>query len=82
VAPFLFHIGEQLPVTLDPEEAVEALWLPLRVLRAPANHCVRPVPGMPQEMKFPCVELPAVPLWGFTYRLLADWLGLPSPAVD
>jgi hypothetical protein len=50
------------------------------MLRDPARHFMRAVPGMPPEMRFPCVELPAVPLWGFTYRLIADWLGLDSRA--
>jgi hypothetical protein len=27
-------------------------------------------------MLFPAVQLPGAPLWGFTYRLLTDWLGM------
>jgi hypothetical protein len=27
-------------------------------------------------MLFPSVQLQGAPLWGFTYRLLTDWLGL------
>ena len=30
-------------------------------------------------MRFPSVELDGTPLWGFTYRLIADWLGLATP---
>jgi 8-oxo-dGTP diphosphatase len=79
VAPFLFQVAGELPVILDPREAVEALWTPLSILRDPARHAVQCVPGQPKEMPFPAIELNGVPLWGFTYRLLADWLGLRFP---
>ena len=76
VAPFLFRVAAELPVVLHPPEAVEALWTPLEILRDPARHAVQCVPGLPKEMQFPAIELNGVPLWGFTYRLIADWLGL------
>ena len=76
VSPFLFLVDSQLPAVPDPREAVEAAWVPLRILRDPARHALRPVPGRPAQMLFPTVDLPAVPLWGFTYRLITDWLGL------
>lgn len=76
VAPFLFHVDGELPTTLDPREAVEALWTPLSILRDPARHSPQSVPGQPKEFKFPAIELNGVPLWGFTYRLITDWLGL------
>jgi len=76
VAPFLLRIPGELPVVLDPREAVEALWTPLSLLRDPTRHAVQCVPGQPKEIQFNAVELNGVPLWGFTYRLSADWLGL------
>ncbi len=76
VAPFVFRVDCELPTVLDAREAVESLWVPLRVLRDPARHRLAPVPGRPAEALFPGVDLNGVPLWGFTYRLLADWLGL------
>jgi 8-oxo-dGTP pyrophosphatase MutT (NUDIX family) len=80
VAPFLFPIDRRPPTILDPAEAVEAFWIPLRNLIDPAMNALRPVPGRPPEILFPAVELNCVPLWGFTYRLLSDWLELtPSP---
>jgi ADP-ribose pyrophosphatase YjhB (NUDIX family) len=66
--------GHELPLTLDPQEAVEAVWVPLSVLRDPARHALRPVPGLPPEVRFPAIDLNGVPLWGFTYRLITDWL--------
>jgi ADP-ribose pyrophosphatase YjhB (NUDIX family) len=76
VAPFEFAVESELATVLDPEEAVEAVWMPLRRWRDPAEHALRPVPGMPSHFLFPAIELNGVPLWGFTYRLTADWLGL------
>jgi 8-oxo-dGTP pyrophosphatase MutT (NUDIX family) len=76
VAPFVFRIDACLPTVLDPKEAVEAAWIPLSLLRDPAQHTLQPVPHRPQEMLFPTVPLSGTPLWGFTYRVIADWLGL------
>lgn len=83
VAPFLFRVDSELPATLDPREAVEARWVPLRVLKDPAHHCLRCVPGQPARISYPAVDLnDRVPLWGFTYRVIGGWLGLhgnPDP---
>jgi 8-oxo-dGTP pyrophosphatase MutT (NUDIX family) len=79
VAPFLFRVDRERRAVLGREEAVDALWVPLSVLRDPARHALRPVPGVPPEIWFPAIELHGPPLWGFTYRLLADWLGLAPP---
>jgi len=76
VAPFVFDIETERPASLDAQEAVEALWVPLSVLRDPARHALRPVPGLPPEVLFPAIDLNGVPLWGFTYRLITDWLEL------
>jgi 8-oxo-dGTP pyrophosphatase MutT (NUDIX family) len=78
VAPFVFSVDRELPAVADPREAVEAIWVPVAVLRDPARHAVRPVPGMPSDMPFPGIELNGVPLWGFTYRLAMEWLGVDA----
>jgi 8-oxo-dGTP pyrophosphatase MutT (NUDIX family) len=82
VAPFVLDIAHQLPATADPEEAVEARWVPLAVLTDPAHHHLSPVPGMPRNVVFPSIDLNGVPLWGFTYRLLSDWLGTAGQPQD
>jgi 8-oxo-dGTP pyrophosphatase MutT (NUDIX family) len=76
VAPFVFSIESELPTIAAPEEAVETLWVPARVLRDPTRHAVHSVPGMPPEQQFPGIELNGVPLWGFTYKLVTSWLGV------
>ena len=82
VAPFVFRVDRELETTLDTREAVESFWIPVDLLRSPARHCLRAVPGRPKEMLFPTIELTGVPLWGFTYRLLTDWMRPPDRNVD
>ncbi len=74
VAPFVFPVPQPLPTVLDPREAAEALWVPVRMLEDPARHSLQSVPGMPAGRQFPAMDLKGVPLWGFTYRLLTEWL--------
>jgi 8-oxo-dGTP pyrophosphatase MutT (NUDIX family) len=82
VAPFLFQANAILPTVLDPQEAAESFWMPLSLVRDPARHCLRPVPRLPREMAFPAIELNGVPLWGFTYRVIIEWLGLHAEGLS
>jgi 8-oxo-dGTP pyrophosphatase MutT (NUDIX family) len=76
VAPFVFEVDGELPTVVDREEAVDAVWIPQSVWCDPAKHSLRAVPGLPGNWLFPAVDLNGVPVWGFTYRLATDWLGL------
>jgi 8-oxo-dGTP pyrophosphatase MutT (NUDIX family) len=76
VAPFVLKVDRHLPTVLDTLEAAEAMWVPLAILRDPARHGLYSVPGRPPEMRFQAIDLNGTPLWGFTYRLLMDWLGV------
>jgi 8-oxo-dGTP pyrophosphatase MutT (NUDIX family) len=78
VAPFVFRVDTELATILDPLEAAHAQWVPLEYLRDLNRHRLRSVPGVTPQMLFPAVDLEGAPLWGFTYRLLTDWLGLPA----
>lgn len=82
VAPFSFRAPCELPTLLDPEEAAESVWIPLSLLRDPSRHCLTCVPRQPRERVFPAIQLNGMPLWGFTYKVLSQWLRLhaPSPA--
>jgi 8-oxo-dGTP pyrophosphatase MutT (NUDIX family) len=80
VTPFLLRADAALAAVPDGREAVEAAWIPLSVLRDPGSHRLLPVPGHPAELLYPGVALNRAPLWGFTYRLICDWLALgPRP---
>jgi 8-oxo-dGTP pyrophosphatase MutT (NUDIX family) len=79
VAPYVFAVSDELPTSLDPREAAASLWVPLRDLRDPSRHELRPILNRAPDTLYPCVLLGGTPLWGFTYRLIADWLSLPVP---
>lgn len=76
VAPFVFHVERELPTVLDFREAVQGTWVSRSILTNPANHRLSVVPNMPDSMLFPVVDLAGMPLWGFTYRLITEWLQL------
>lgn len=76
VAPYVFDIDGELPTVLDAREATGALWMPQHTLLDPGQHRLQQVPEVPGPTLFPAIALPGAPLWGFTYRLLSDWLGM------
>ena len=80
VAPFVLRVAAPMPVQLAEREMTEARWLPLDELRDASRHALRAVPGQPPERLVSTFDLPPTPLWGFTYRLLVNWLHLESPA--
>lgn len=77
VQPYAFQIPQVLPVQLDPHEAAEAFWMPARAVLDMDLHRKTPVPGLPASMLFPNIPLHGAPLWGFTYRVLCEWMGVP-----
>jgi 8-oxo-dGTP pyrophosphatase MutT (NUDIX family) len=79
VTPFLFGADSELATIPDAREAAEAVWIPLRILTDPDRRRLARIPGVPPEMRFPGIELNGGPLWGFTFRLISDWLGLSRP---
>ncbi len=81
VAPFVFGVDGELPTAVDHREAVQAVWVPLSIWRDPARHSLQTVPGLPADSLFPAIDLNGVPVWGFTYRLAMDWLGLLPPGL-
>jgi 8-oxo-dGTP pyrophosphatase MutT (NUDIX family) len=77
VAPFVFRVPRQLPMQVDAAEVAEAVWMPLAVVRDEALHSVRQLPGLAAERRFPAFDLRGTPVWGFTYRVLCQWAGVP-----
>jgi hypothetical protein len=48
-------------------------------VRDAALHEADAVAGLPGGRRMPGIPLHGVPLWGFTYRVLCEWLGVPEP---
>jgi 8-oxo-dGTP pyrophosphatase MutT (NUDIX family) len=80
VAPFVFHLEEQVEATLDTTEASDYLWTPVETIADRSLHRWQTVPGVPDGRLFPAVDLKGIPLWGFTYRVLCECLGVEIPA--
>jgi 8-oxo-dGTP pyrophosphatase MutT (NUDIX family) len=58
------------------EAALPPVWLPQSAWCDPTRHFLKPVPNRPGNLLFPAFDLNGTPVWGFTYRLVMDWLGL------
>ncbi|HUQ93742.1 MAG TPA: CoA pyrophosphatase [Bryobacteraceae bacterium] len=78
VAPFGFVLPHAIPAFVDPEEAVQALWAPVSMLADKRLHARMPVPGFPNGTHWPAIEINSVPMWGFTYRLVCQWIGIET----
>lgn len=78
VAPFLFELPDFPAVTLDPVECAGHYWVPENRLRHPdTREFIAPLPDAAR--RFPAIRLEGGHVWGFTYMVLADLLGLDSP---
>ena len=75
VAPFLWRLKERKELLLDTVEIEEARWEEIEFLKTPELHNENLVFPEYPELKFPYITLGDVPLWGFTYRVLMDYLG-------
>ena len=76
VAPFVFEVDTELSAVVDGYEAIGTAWLPQSIVQDWLQHRLMNAPARPPEELFPSIDLPGVPLWGFTYRLLVDWLAV------
>jgi 8-oxo-dGTP diphosphatase len=79
VVPFLFEVSSQLEANLNPREADDYIWTPVALLADLSRHRWQRIPGFPQQTMFPALDLKGTPLWGFTYRVLCDLLGIEMP---
>ena len=77
VKPFVLSMPAPLPIVPHEAEMAEARWVPFEHLRDLPRHAPRAVPGQPVDRLVASFDLPPLPLWGFTYRLACEWLGVP-----
>jgi hypothetical protein len=74
VAPFLWKVKDKGELRLDNTEMEDARWQEIEHLKDMSLHKDDLViPDYP-EHNFSYVMLDGVPLWGFTYRVLMDYL--------
>ena len=73
----VFLLPRKPNLTPNPDEVAALHWLALGDFRNPSNHRLGRVPMHSPTRIVACYSLPGAPLWGFTYRLLCHWQGLP-----
>ena len=74
VAPFLWEMPTTIELIPDKNEVVSAHWQELSYLLDQHNHTSGRIAPKYADEEFPYVMLDNTPLWGFTYRVLMDYL--------
>lgn len=78
VQAFYFQIHACPDLILDPTEMEAFYWVRRQDFALPGSHAFRvPLPDMHQE--FPGYAVGSQFLWGFTYGVLRDLVGVPEP---
>jgi 8-oxo-dGTP pyrophosphatase MutT (NUDIX family) len=81
VAPFVFAVPAGVAVAADPREVASTVWIPLEHLARPtsaAEHLhLLPDGG---QLSFPAFAYKRFVIWGLTYRMLIQFLGIARSA--
>lgn len=81
IAPFVFTVPKEITVTPDPREVAHTVWIPLEHLADPASAAdhlhVLPSGG---RLRFPALAYHGHVIWGLTYRMLIQFLGIARSA--
>jgi 8-oxo-dGTP pyrophosphatase MutT (NUDIX family) len=84
VSAHAFHIDEDQPLALDPNEVRSAFWFPLAELHDEARRTIHRIPQLPDH-PFPAIVVGEPErhfVWGLTYRFLEEmfhWAERPLP---
>jgi 8-oxo-dGTP pyrophosphatase MutT (NUDIX family) len=68
ITPFVFHLRGASSPRLS-GEVVSVHWLPLNDLLDPAYRSVFDYPHQESTLRFPCLRLGGLVIWGLTYRM-------------
>lgn len=76
IAPFVAAVPADTALTPDPVEVAEALWVPIPALTAPEARTDYTFRHDGTDLRFPAFEVDGNTVWGLTYRILRQFLGL------
>jgi 8-oxo-dGTP pyrophosphatase MutT (NUDIX family) len=80
IAPFVFGVPHDVPAYVASREVDAVHWIPLEVLRSDEVRGTHTLPYSDGTRSFPCLNVAGEVVWGLTYRILQDFLGLlPEP---
>lgn len=75
VCPLVYFHPSPGPLTHNYEVA-DTVWVPLDFLGDPGNIGDYYFPRDPDQRPFPCFHFGPYPIWGLTYRMIAQFMGL------
>lgn len=75
VCPLVYFHPAPGPLSHN-HEVADTVWVPLRFLGDPGNIGDYYFPGDPEQRPFPCFHYGPYPIWGLTYRMIAQFMGL------
>ena len=77
VSPFVFAMPAEIALVPDPVEVASTVWMPLKHLSNPASAAehLHIVPGG-DPLRFPALAYGDHVIWGLTYRMLIQFLGI------
>jgi 8-oxo-dGTP pyrophosphatase MutT (NUDIX family) len=81
VAPFVFAVPGSVIITPNPDEVARVVWIPLEHLsdpRSAAEH-LHVLPSG-DRLQFPALAYDGHVIWGLTYRMLIQFLGIARTA--
>lgn len=76
LSPFVYHCPRPGALRPDPAEVAEAFWIPLSFFTDPGNLGVYRYPPDPLLRDFPAFSYGAHVIWGLTYGIITNFLGL------
>jgi 8-oxo-dGTP pyrophosphatase MutT (NUDIX family) len=81
VSPFVFAVPPDAEPTPNPEEVAATIWIPLDHLAHPASAAehLHILPGG-GSLRFPAIAYHQHVIWGLTYRMLIQFLGIARSA--
>jgi 8-oxo-dGTP pyrophosphatase MutT (NUDIX family) len=81
VSPFVFAVPPDAEPTPDPAEVAATIWIPLDHLANPASAAehLHILPGG-GHLRFPALAYHNYVIWGLTYRMLIQFLGIARSA--
>jgi 8-oxo-dGTP pyrophosphatase MutT (NUDIX family) len=81
VSPFVFAANENVAAVADPREVASIIWIPVTHLSDPASaaHHLHRLPDGGTH-QFPALSYNGQIIWGLTYRVLTQFLGVVRAA--
>jgi 8-oxo-dGTP pyrophosphatase MutT (NUDIX family) len=76
IAPFVFGVPHDVPARVASPEVDAIHWVPLKVLTSREVRGTHEMPFTGGTRRFPCLNVAGEVVWGLTYRILEDFLGL------